>query len=142
MKESNSYVYFALQGDDFDPSIITDNLGILPSTSWRKGDKVTYNPKVAYSCWKLSTQKGTESIFLDKLVNEIVDQLNNKIEIINRLKRELRLTSVLQIVMDIDSNEEKSTPSLGHDHRTIEFLFKTKTTTDVDIYRYNSAETK
>ena len=141
MGKSNSYVYFALQGDDFDSGIVTDSIRIKPTATWRKGDKGNYNPKMKYSCWKLSTEKGKESIFLDNLVSEIVDQLYGKIEIINKLKRDLDLTSVLEIVMDVDTNQEQSTPALGHDLRTIEFLYKTKTTTDVDIYRYDSTET-
>ncbi len=140
MKKSNSYIYFALKGGDFDPEIVTNMLGIKPTVTWRKGDKGIYNPKMKYSCWELSTEKGKESIFLDNLVTEIVEQLYDKIEIINKLKRDLDLTSVLEIVMDIDTNEEQSTPAFGHDLRTIEFLYKTKTTTDVDIYRYDSTK--
>ncbi|NQX82743.1 MAG: DUF4279 domain-containing protein [Flavobacteriaceae bacterium] len=141
MEKSNSYIYFALQGDDFDPEIVTNMLGTKPTVSWRKGDKGIYNPRTKYSCWELSTEKGKESIFLDNIVTEIVDLLYDKIEIINKLKRDLDLTSVLGIVMDIDTNQEQSTPTLGHDLRTIEFIYKTKTTTDVDIYRYDSTET-
>ena len=39
--------------------------------------------------------------------------------------------------MYIDTNEKQSTPALGHDLKTIEFLYRTKT--DVDIYRFNSS---
>jgi hypothetical protein len=38
-----------------------------------------------------------------------------------------------------DTNEEQSTPALGHDLKTVEFLYRTQTTTAVDIYRFNSA---
>jgi hypothetical protein len=49
---------------------------------------------------------------------------------------------VLEIVLYIDVNEEASAPSLGHDLRTINFLYRTQTRTDVDIYRYDSREDK
>jgi len=140
MKTANSYVYFALNGEDFDPSIVTRTIGIEPTEHFRKGDKGRYNPSLKHSCWKLSTGKGIEPIHLDNLVSEIVDQLYNKIEVINKLKKELKLTSVLEIVMDIDINPDQSTPALGHDLKTIEFLYKTKTTTDIDIYRFDSTK--
>lgn len=140
MEKSGSYVYFALKGDDFDPKEVTKKMDLKPTNSWRKGDKGVYNPKMKFSCWQLETEKGSEPILIDNLVTEIVNQLSNKIEIINELKRALKLNSVLEIVMDIDTNEEQSTPALGHDLKTIEFLHATKTITDVDIYRYNSKE--
>ena len=141
MKRSNSYVYFALTGDDFDPNLITARIGIEPTETQRKGDQGKYKPKLSFSSWKLSTEKGKESIFLDNLVTEIIDQLYEKIEVINQLKKEFKLSSVLEIVMDIDINAEQTTPALGHDLNVIEFLYKTKTRTDVDIYRYDSART-
>lgn len=86
----------------------------------------------------MSTEKGKEYIAIDNLVNEVVGMLFDKIEIINELKAELRLDSVLEIVMGVDINPIQSTPALSHDLRTIEFLYRTKTTTDVDIYRFDS----
>ena len=50
------------------------------------------------------------------------------------LKDEYQLDSVLQIVLDIDINPNQSTPALGYDLKTIDFLHQTKTTIDVDIY--------
>ncbi|MFB6320845.1 DUF4279 domain-containing protein [Saccharicrinis sp. FJH54] len=140
MEKSESYVYFALKGDDFDPHLITERIGIKPTSSFQKGDKGEYNPKLKFSCWKLSTERGKEPIEIDNLVTEIIDQLFDKIELINALKKELNLNSVLEIVLEIDTNPEKSTPALGHDLKTIEFLHRTRTITDVDIYRYNSSE--
>jgi len=139
METDNSYVYFALTGDNFDTDEVTSKIGISPTDSWRKGDKGKYKPILEFASWRLSTDKGQEYIQIDKLVDEIVSKLFDKIEIINDLKRQFQLNSVLEIVLYIDTNEDSSTPALGHDLRTIEFLYRTGTTTDVDIYRFNSA---
>lgn len=141
MEKSNSYVYFALSGDDFDPKQVSARIGIEPTESWQKGDKGKYNPSMSFASWKLSTAKGMEPILMDNLVLEIVDRLYDKVEVINQIKKEFELNSILEIVMDVDINEEQSTPALGHDLKVIEFLYKTQTRTDVDIYRYNSAQT-
>jgi hypothetical protein len=139
---SQSYVYFALQGDDFDPKEVTSALGIVPTDSWKKGDTGQYISNQKYTCWKWSTGKGKEAIFIDTLVDEVVEKLKEKVETINKLKEKYQLNSVLVIVMYVDVNPEESTPALGHDLKTIEFLYHTQTVTDVDIYRYNSAETE
>lgn len=140
MGKSNSFVYFALTGDKLEPHVITKELGIEPTESWKKGDIGKYNPSLKYSCWKLSTDKGKEYIDIDKLVGEIVDKLKDKIQIINELKDKYQLDSVLEIVIDIDTNPDQPTPALGHDLHTIDFLYQTRTKTDVDIYRFNSLE--
>jgi hypothetical protein len=139
MEKGNTHVYFSLTGYNFDPQIVTDRIGVIPTETWKKGDKGKYKPTLDYSYWKLSTEKGKEYIMVDSLVDEVIGQLFDKIEIINKLKNQFNLDSVLEIVMYIDTNEEQFTPALGHDLKTIEFLHRTKTKTDIDIYRFNSA---
>lgn len=138
MELNNSHVYFTLKGDNFDPKIVTERIGIEATESWKKGEKGKYNPKLEFSCWKFSTSKEKESIEIEKLVNEIVEELFDKIEIINELKNQFQLDSTLEIVLDIDINPENPTPVLGHELKTIEFLYKTKTKADIDIYRFDS----
>ncbi len=133
-----SYVYFALTGNDFDPDVITESIGIKPTEKWRKGDQGKYKKNKEYSCWKLTSTKDKEYIFIDKLVDEIVNKLFEKIEIIVQLKKQYNLSSTLEIVLYVDINEDQSTPALGHNLKTIEFLYKTQTETDIDIYRFNS----
>jgi len=139
METGSSYVYFALKGDIFDTDEVTNRLGIRPTESWRKEDKGFYKSAVEFTMWRLSTDKGKGYIQIDNLVDEIVSKLYDKIEIINDLKRQFQLDSVLEIILYIDTNEDNSTPALGHDLKTIEFLYRTQTKTDVDIYRFNSA---
>ena len=135
---SDSYVYFALTGDDFEPAEVTACLGIEPTTTWKKGDRGQYNSFLKFTCWKLETEKGREPLLIDNLVTEVIAKLEEKIDAIIKLKHQFNLNSVLEIVLFVDINEECSTPALGHDLRTINFLYRTQTRTDVDIYRYNS----
>lgn len=139
METGNSYVYFSLKGDNFDPKEITKRIGISPSDSWRKGETGKYKSAVEFAKWSLSTDKGKEYLQIDNLVDEIVSKLYDKIETINDLKRQFKLDSVLEIVLYIDTNEDVSTPALGYDLKAIEFLYRTQTKTDVDMYRFNSA---
>jgi hypothetical protein len=138
MKESNSYAYFAFKGDNFDPNEVTNLLGIEPTDSWRQGESGKYIQRQKYSSWQL-TSTFDELLNMDKLVNEVVSQLSDKVELINKLKDQYCLDTVLEVVMYIDINEEESTPFLGHNIEVINFLHGTGTITDVDILRYNSA---
>ena len=117
-------------------------LGIEPTTTWKRGNKGQYNFQRKFACWQLETEKGREPILIDNLVAEVIAKLENKAELILDLKQEFSLDSVLAIVLFVDINEEESTPALGHDLRTINFLYRTQTRTDVDIYRYDSRADK
>ena len=135
---ADSYVCFALTGDDFEPAEIIACLGIEPTKAWKKGDTSRYNSCLKFACWKLETEKGKEPLLMDILVAEVIAKLEDKIDDSIKRKQQFKLHAVLEIVLFVDINEECSTPALGHDLRTINFLYRTQTRTDVDIYRYNS----
>jgi hypothetical protein len=43
---------FTLVGDDFDPAVITERLGVEPTRAWRKGDpKTKSRPPYSFSRW-------------------------------------------------------------------------------------------
>lgn len=138
-KKGITYAYFALKGDNFDPQVVTDRIGIAATESWRRGDNGLYKPTLEYSCWKLCTDKEKDSLDIYTLIDEIVGKLFDRVEVIKDIKRQFGLASLLEVVMYIDTNEEQSAPSLGYDQKAIDFLYRTQTTTDVDIYRYNSS---
>jgi hypothetical protein len=143
MNKCDSYVYFTFIGDDFDPAEITNQLGIEPTEAWKKGDKRRSSTiNYTFSRWLWASARGVEPIFIDRLVNEVIIKLRDKIEIINELKRLLNLESVLEVVLYVDINDNHPTPALGHDLQAIDFLYRTQTTTDVDIYRYDSRRHK
>jgi len=138
---SDSYVYFALTGVDFDPSVATDALGIIPTKVHRKGDRIGNTTNTAvFSGWYMYSEK-RDNVFVNQLVDEVVTKLFDKITIINDLKEKYHLESILEIVLYVDCNSAISTPSIGHDLKTIRFLYETTSKTDVDIYRHNSSDT-
>lgn len=62
-------------------------------------------------------------------------QLKDKIEIINSIKEKYNLDSILQIVLDVDINENISTPILHFENDVIEFSYRTRTEIDIDMYK-------
>jgi hypothetical protein len=141
MKTENSYVYFSLSVDNFNPESVTTRLDITPTEIWKKGEIGKYRQQLDFACWNFSTDKRKTELIVDNLVNEIINKLFEKVEIINELKSQYQLESTLEIVLYVETNPDESTPTLGFDSKTIEFLYLTKTKVDVDIYRLNSEAT-
>jgi len=127
--ECNNYLYFSFDSDYFDTDVITAELEIEPTSIKIKKDPV---PKSTF--WNYRIDAGQE-IDLKTPLDKLVTLFESKIEEINRLKKELGLTTRLQFVIDIDINPESSTPYFGLNKRTINFLSKTETEVDFDVYK-------
>ena len=69
------------------------------------------------------------------MLENLVTLFENKAEEINRLKKELGLTTRLQFVIHVDIKPEAFTPYFSLNKRTIDFLSKTETEVDFDIYK-------
>ena len=127
--ECNNYLYFSFDSDYFDTDAVTAELGIKPTSLKLKNDPV---PKS--TSWSYRIDVGKE-IDLETPLEKLVTLFEDKAEQINRLKKELGLTTRLQFVIDIDINPEASTPYFGLNRRTIDFLSKTETEVDFDVYK-------
>lgn len=76
MNVNEGRVYFALDGDDFDPDEVTKFIGIEPTSVMRKGSKAGgKSPKV--SSWTISTEN---------VIDEYIDVLGMATEIVSLLK--------------------------------------------------------
>lgn len=128
-KECNSYLYFSFDADYFDTETVSKELNIEPTSFMIKKELV---PKS--TSWKYQIDAGNE-IDLETYIKKLIDILEPKIEIINRLKEDFDMTTRLQFVIDIDKNPQSSVPYFGLDKRTIDFLAKTGTEVDFDLFK-------
>jgi len=127
--ECNNYLYFAFDAEYFDTEIITQELKINPSSVMIKKDPV---PKS--TSWDYKIIAGND-INLETYLEQLLDIFEPKIELINDLKKNYNLATRLQFVIDIDIDPEASTPSFGLNARAIDFLGKTGTEVDFDLYK-------
>ena len=127
--DCNNYVYFSFDSDFFDTDMVTKELGLEPTSLMIKKDPV---PKS--TAWKYKIEVGNE-IDLETPLEKLIDIFEPKIEVINQLKSDLNLETRLQFVIDIDINPEASTPYFGLNKRTIDFLSKTNSEIDFDLYK-------
>lgn len=127
--EVNNYMYFAFSADTFDTELITAELGIQPTSVMVRKDPV---PKSTAWIFKIIAGVDTD---LETPLQNLVELFEPQIEVINRLKQSLNLETELVFVIDIDINPEVSTPYFSLDKRVIDFLYKTQTIVDFDIYK-------
>jgi len=125
----NNYIYFALDGDYFNVEEVTSELKINPTTVMIKK-----NPVPKSTSWKYEIIAGSE-IDLENFLHKLVDVFEPKIGEINIIKKRLNLSSRLQFVVDIDIDPNSSTPYFGMNNRIINFLNKTETEVDFDLYK-------
>jgi len=125
----NNYIYFALDGDYFNIEEVTSELKISPTSVMIKK-----NPVPKSTSWKYEIVAG-DKIDLQTFLHKLVDIFEPKIEEINRIKKKLNLDSRLQFVVDIDIDPNSSTPYFRMNKRIINFLSKTETELDFDLYK-------
>jgi hypothetical protein len=127
--ECNNYLYFAFNAEFFDIDIVTNELRLEPTSVMIKKDPV---PKS--TSWKYRIDAGND-INLEIHLERLIDIFENKVDEINRLKDRLKLETRLQFIIDIDINPDSSTPYFGLNRRTIDFLGRTGTEVDFDLYK-------
>ncbi len=127
--ECKNYLYFSFEAEQFDIDIVTNELKIEPTSVLIKKDPV---PKS--TSWKYQIDAGSD-IDLEIYLSKLIDIFENKIDEIKQLKEKLKLETRLQFVVDIDINPDSSTPIFGLNKRTIDFLGKTGTEVDFDLYK-------
>lgn len=136
METNEGRVYFALDGDDFDPDEITEFLGLEPTNIRRKGSRIRGKlPK--YNSWELSTEEVIdEHIDVFEMSTQIIDVLNPKIDLIIEAINRYKLEPRFQVVLIFSTNEEHSTPAIGFEVETTKFLGAIGAFVDIDTYKH------
>ena len=127
--ECNNYLYFSFDAEYFDTEKVTEELKIQPTSVMIKKEPV---PKS--TSWEYKIEAGNE-IDLEKYLEQLIDLFTPKIDRINQLKKKFNLDTRIQFVVDIDINPDSSTPYFGLNKKAIEFLYKTGTEVDYDLYK-------
>ncbi len=130
MASNEGEVYFKLVGE-FDPDAVTKDLGIEPTSIRNKG-----RPLPEYDSWEYSQgKKSGELINVYEMSSSLVKLLEPKADAIAEAIKKYNLSAELQVVLWITMDESISTPTVGFDERTIQFLNKVGASIDVDTYR-------
>ncbi len=132
--ECNNRLYFAFDGEYFNPETITARLGINPTSV-----KIKKDPVPKSTSWKYKIIAGKE-LDLEAFLEKLIDVFEPKVEDIMSLKEDLKLNTRIQFVIDIDIDPEASTPFFGLNKRTIDFLSATGTEVQYEVYKVDSMD--
>nr|WP_170295525.1 DUF4279 domain-containing protein [Chengkuizengella sediminis] len=123
--------YFSLFGDSFPLEKATKKLGITPTKTYKKGDRIrdlSITRKV--TCWDLSTDY-QESFDVNEQLDQIIKQIQEKDSIINEIRKTYSVECKFTIVIII---EEGYTPALYLNNEVIKFASSIDAEFDIDLY--------
>ena len=134
MSKNEGKVYFAFDGVDYDPHQITKILNIKPTKIRFKGELPSGKlPKE--TLWIFSTENIVdEYIDIYEMATSLIKELEPKIDLINQIKKDFNLTTRLEVILFFSVDEQSSTPCIGFEVGTINFLDKVGASIDIDTY--------
>ena len=136
MDTNEGRVYFALDGDDFNPDELTEFLGIVPTSVMRKGSKIP-NKIPRTSSWQLSTDNVVgECVDVFEMSMEVINKLKAKKDLIIEAKERFNLSPRFEVVLWFSMNEEHSTPAIGFEVEVVKFLGAIGAVIDIDTYKH------
>ncbi|WP_409292788.1 DUF4279 domain-containing protein [Peribacillus sp. SCS-37] len=133
MEKTQVSAAFILIGEDFPIDDVTERLGLKPSVSYRRGDRIPNRSSVRFrkeTCWALET--GYEaSLDVNIQLHTIINQIQGKADLIKAIKAEYSLDCKFEIVIII---EDGDTPAFYLDKEILAFAAGIGTELDVDLY--------
>lgn len=133
MERTTVRVYFSLFGDEFPIPNVTEKLGIIPTETYKKGDLIPNRSPLILrkeTSWTIDTGYQV-SLDVSNQLQQIINQLKNKVSIINEIKKTYSLKCKFFIILQIENGD---TPGLYLDNKQIEFANSIKAEFDIDLY--------
>ncbi len=131
---NNCYTYFKIVGN-FNPDEVSKLLNLTPEKSWKIGDVRQNGTKYDFALWKIG--KCIEyDVEVENQMRKTIAVLQDKIPILNQIKRENDVSFVLEIVPTIYAGGIN--PCLAPSLDIIDFCHATRTEIDIDMYIYDS----
>lgn len=124
--------YFKITGE-FEPDEITKELGLVPISTWKKGEQ-RKTGVYTFSLWEFNALEKQNNAFADEQMRETIAPLIEKTDVLRTLKEKYGLTYTLEVVPKFYSTREK--PILSPPKEVIDFCSLTDTMLDIDYYFY------
>jgi hypothetical protein len=143
LEKTQVKVYFTIFGDDFPIDVFTQKLGISPTHSYTKGDRIPNRSpllKRKETAWDLGTEY-EESFDVNEQLQRVICQLEGKESVILEMAGTYSLLCKFVIVIVINNGE---TPSLFFGKSVIRFAANIGAEFDIDLYAnpYNDGLTQ
>lgn len=129
MNKTNIKVEFRMLGKKFNVEEVTKILDVLPTSCWKKGEKVR-NTERRYTEWTYSTQC-VETLDLNVPLRELKKMFILKADALCTLKEKYDLDYILEVVVIIENDE---VPAMYFESDILQFLSKIGAEIDIDMY--------
>ena len=121
MASNKGRAFFALYGYHFNPDVITQVLGIEPTTVNDAGARSGLD-KPVISSWELSTETMTDEVDIYKLTDSITKQMEPLKEKILEVSKTHNLSPRIGVELTLSTDKDETCPDVGFGARTIRFL--------------------
>ena len=136
MAENEARVYFLLAGYNFDPEVLTSQLGLTPTTLNRAGVHAGMDSPVV-SSWEMSMDTIIgDDVDIFKMTNELVKLLEPVKDEIIQVIENYNLVPKVGVVLTLSVDEDVQAPEFGFGSRAVRFLAELGAMIDVDTRQH------
>ena len=136
MTKNEGRVYFSLDGEAYNPEDVTSLIALKPSETKVKGSRIP-DAYPAMTTWQFSSEKIIcECVDVYEMSASVVKILKPKKAVILEAINRFNLRPRLQVVLSFSMDETLSTPILGYDKATLQFLADIGAFIDIDTYKH------
>lgn len=131
MEKTNIMAEFIITGDYFEPKLVTEQIGIEPSGTYIKGEKI--DDRDLYrkeTCWFLETDY-QESFDVNQQLNYLLNLLEPHIEKLKTLRMKHNLNFLFSFSIRVMNNES---PAISIEQKAISITYDLKAEFDFDLY--------
>lgn len=132
LDETNVRSEFVVTGDWFSPEEFTQELQVIPDRICKKGEKIHGDKTWEFNRWEIFTEY-EESCDINEQLGEILCRLNDKRELLIKLKEKMDLHYIFDFVVNIENHEA---PAIYFKQEFIDFCGDIGADIDVDTYVY------
>ena len=136
LSSNEARVYFLLAGYNFDPEVLTSQLGLTPTTLNRAGVHAGMDSPVV-SSWEMSMDTLTgDDVDIFKMVNELVKLLEPVKDEIIQVIENYNLVPKVGVVLTLSVDEDTQAPEFGFGSRAVRFLAELGAMIDIDTRQH------
>lgn len=135
MNKTSINIEFVITGDVFDLNYITENINLIPTDLWNKGDLVKNGVrKRDHTCWSFSIGSH-ESYDIRNQWKTFLDVMKNKESIIKKISKEYKLDFLVLATIEVYDDMK---PYITIEKDVMEFTSNINAKIDIDLYNYEN----
>jgi len=136
LASNEARVYFLLAGYNFDPEVLTSQLGLSSTSLNRAGVHASMDSPVV-SSWEMSMETLTgDEVDIFKMTNELVKQLEPVKDKILLAIENYNLVPKVGVVLTLSVDEDEPAPEFGFGSRAVRFMAELGAMIDIDTRQH------